>query len=369
MTRSWLIAIIIAIGAAAWIGSGLIGGGTDANGQTGDPDSTAAEPEESQALQQVRTREIVAEPMVDNVSVQGRTIAHRKVTLRAEIGGRVEEILVERGAEVEAGEVVARLEVDERQALLDEARARLASAEIEYNAAERLNSQGYRADTQLAQARAVLDSARAAVRLAELRIENLETTAPFAGTLHDRMVEVGDYVADGDPIGMVVELDPLRVAGQLSERHLGEIEPGTVGTVTLIDGRKLEGVVTYVGAVANDTTRTFTIEMEVDNPDHRIIEGLTAEMTLPVSNVTAHRVSPAVLHLADSGEIGVLEVLDDDTVAFRPARIVGSAPDAVWLAGLPERLDIVTVGLGFVKPGQRVEPVPEGPIESAEGRS
>jgi len=368
MTRSWLIAIIFAVAAAAWIGSGLLGGGSDANGETTAGPTTGAGAD-AQPPPQVRTREIVAEPMVDEITVQGRTIANRKVVVRAEVSGVIDAVPAARGATLERGGLIARIEVDDREARLEEARAELAAAQIEYDAAERLNTQGYRADTQLARARADLDAARAALRLAELRVANLEVRAPFGGILHERMVEVGDYVSDGDEIGMLVELDPLRVAGQISERHLGEIEIGTVGTVALVDGYAVDGTVSYVGAVADETTRTFTIEMEIANPDRRIIEGLTAELTLPVSNVIAHRVSPAVLHLADSGEIGVLEVLEDDTVAFRPVRIVGSAPDAVWLAGLPERLRIVTVGLGFIKPGQTVDPTPEGPIESAEGRS
>lgn len=370
MTRSWIIAIIIAIGAAAWIGSGFLPeSASDANGDTTVAENTgpgAEAPAGEKRPQSVRVRTYTAEPMVNRIIVQGRTVADRKVVVRAEIDGIIDEVMVDRGARVEAGDVLARLEVDDRLALLDQANAQLEAAQMEYDAAAQLSERGYRAETDVARARAALDAARAAVHLAELRLDDIEVRAPFSGIVNSRDVEVGDYVQGGDPVAMLIDLDPLRVAGQISERHLGAIQPGSSATVHLLDGREVDGAVSYVGAVADDQTRTFTVEVDIPNPDMRVIEGLTAELHLPLREVMAHRMSPANLQLADSGELGVLSVNEENVATFLPVRIIGGGSDAVWVAGLPDTVTVITVGQGFVKPGQRVAPVPEDRVDTAD---
>jgi multidrug efflux system membrane fusion protein len=68
-------------------------------------------------------------------------------------------------------------------------------------------------------------------------------------------------------------------------------------------------------------------------------------------------VSAAVLVLDDTGALGVQTVDDADIVRFHAASIARAGPDSVWLTGLPERIRLITVGQGFVRPGQKVAPV------------
>ena len=86
---------------------------------------------------------------------------------------------------------------------------------------------------------------------------------------------------------------------------------------------------------------------------------MTAPMRLPLERVPAHKVSSALLVLDDAGRMGVRAVDAGGVVRFHPAMVVRSEAEAVWLAGLPERLRLITVGQGFVTAGQVVTPVPE----------
>jgi len=358
MRRSWLIAIGVALATAGWVASGRLDGD--------DPASAGPTVAHEEApLTRVRTALVSAEPMTNELILQGRTQAERSVVVRAEADGRVEEVFVERGARVEAGDLLVRLAVEEREARVAEKRALLRQREIEFEAARSLNERGYRADTQVAEAQALLDAARAELRLAELDLEHLEIRAPFDGIVDDRAVEVGDVLAVGDPVAMVVDLDPLRVVGQVAERYLGRVERGATGTVRLVGGDVVEGRVRFVGSVANESTRTFPVELEVANPDDRVIQGLTAELRLPIAETMAHRLSPAVLTLDDEGRIGVKAVGDDGRVVFHPVQIVGGSADGVWLGGLPPTLELIVVGQDFVVPGQRVEAVPAAEVPGA----
>ena len=353
MRTSWIIALVIAVGAAAWIASGVFFGSGDTDAATVEAEGETAEPE--RPIPTVRIMNSVAEPLTHALTLQGRTVADREVVLSAETDGPVTEVLIERGSEISAGDLIARLAPEDREARLAEARALYTQREIEFIAAERLNEQGHASDTSLAQARAALDSAMAMVELVQVDLNRLEIRAPFDGYIEDHFIEVGTYVRAGDDIATILDLDPIRVAGEVSERNLGQIELGAVAEVGLIDGRVVPGVVSYISAAASDATRTFRLEVEIPNPDGAIIQGLTAELTVPTQQVIAHRLSPSVLNLADDGQVGVMAVTEDSMTEFMPIEVIGATSDEIWVTGLPETLSIIVVGQGFVQPGVQVE--------------
>jgi multidrug efflux system membrane fusion protein len=355
MNKSMIIAGLIAVGSVAWVASGQLAKAPPAPAPG---EAVAAPPEE--ALPRVRVMPVSARPMTSILTLQGRTMAERKVELKAETGGAVTLVAADRGAWVGAGDVIVRLATEDRQARLDEARALLAQREIEFRAASRLNEQGYRADTQLAEAKAGLDAAAALVRLAEIEMERLAVHAPFAGNVAERHAELGDFIDRGDPVATIVDLDPIRVRAEVSERHLGAIAPGRPATVRLLDGTTLEGRVTYLGTVATGATRTFPIEVEVANPEGLVIEGVTAEVRLALDEVVAHLLPPSALSLDEAGTLGIKAVDGDGRVVFHEVRVIDSSSEGVWLAGLPADVTLITVGQEFVLPGQRVEPVPAG---------
>lgn len=357
MKRSWIIAGLVAVAATGWLVSGQIDLGLSVPTAPTAAQSLVSGPQVPEIVPRVRVAVSVAEPVTNELILQARTVAKRRVDLRAETHGVVEEILVARGAAVEAGAPLVRLSVDEREARIAEARALLEQREIEFTAAEELNRRGYRANTQLAASRAALDAARAALRLAEVQVENLLVSAPFDGVIAERMVELGDYVDVGDPIARLLDFDPVRIVAQVSERHLGVITEGIPGRARLVDGQTLEGTVTFVATEANPATRTFAVELEVPNGDGRIIEGVTAELILPYADIRAHRLPPSALTLSDGGLIGVKAVDDEDRVVFHPVDIVDGDREAIWVSGLPDRLRIILVGQDYVRAGDVVEPV------------
>ncbi|HYE01552.1 MAG TPA: efflux RND transporter periplasmic adaptor subunit [Alphaproteobacteria bacterium] len=368
MNRSIVIAGLISAAVVAWVATGEFVWGTSAEApaaapaaapqaaEAGGTEPKAAEPARPN-IQRVRVAKLAAEPMTNEIVVRGRTAASRKATVASEVKGAVDQVMAERGASVKTGQPLIRIAIEERQAELNEARAMLSMREAEYAANQRLGEKGYRPELQVQQARANLDAARAMVKRAELDLANTLVKAPFDGVMAERSVELGDYVNVGGKLGTIVDLDPLKVVGQVSERAVGSVELGQIGKVRLIDGREVEGAVSYISPTANEQTRTFAVEVEVPNADNRIVEGLTAELRLPVGQMMAHRISPAVLSLADDGTVGVKLVNEQNIVEFRPVEVVGQAPDGVWLAGLPAEATIVVVGQDLVRHGQPVEPV------------
>ena len=131
---------------------------------------------------------------------------------------------------------------------------------------------------------------------------------------------------------------------------------------------RVRGHIRYVAPVADEATRTFGVELEVDNSAGTLRAGGTAELLVPAETLLAHRVSPSLLTLDDAGNVGVKVIDDAGRVEFVVADIALSTNDGVWLAGLPETATIITVGQGFVTAGSVVDAVPESDVETAVAR-
>ncbi|MCB1990905.1 MAG: efflux RND transporter periplasmic adaptor subunit [Geminicoccaceae bacterium] len=365
MRRATLLAVLLAVAIAGWLASPHLAPLLGLGGETPPAGSTAvvgqaAAPAER--LTQVRVRRSEAEPMARQQVLNGRTQANRSVRVAAEVPGEVIEIVGEKGDQVAEGDLLARLDPRDRAAALAEARATLEQRRIEAEAAERLGQRGFQAETQVAGARAALEQARYQVRRSEVALEQTSITAPFAGVLEERPIELGSFLEVGDTVGTLVELDPLLVVTDVPEAAILSIVPGSTAEVKFIDGTVREGRVRFVARQANAATRSFRVEIVLPNPDLRIPAGISTTVAINLAPVPAHAVSPGILVLDDRGVLGVKSVDDDGKVAFHPAEIVRAEGDVVWLAGLPSTIDLITVGQGFVMPGQPVEAVPEATV-------
>ncbi len=358
--RSWLISLGIAALVGLWLLSGQLGSDGE---QVAADDAAVAPAKQHKSAVRVRTQK--AEPVERMIIVNGKTAPARIVEIAAETDGRVERIGAERGSNVAAGELIVALDERDRRARLRQAEATVVQREVEFDARERLKSSSYVSEAQLKEAAAALEAARAELTRAKLDLEYMTIRAPFDGALQARTVEVGDFVAVGDPVATFVDNRKLIVSGNLSEFDAGFVAVGDSAEARLATGETVRGRIRYVAPVADEATRTFEVELEVDNTAGELRAGGTAELRIPAETVLAHRISPALLTLDDAGNVGVKVVGDDGAVDFVIADIAISGDDGVWVAGLPETATIITVGQGFVPAGAVVDAVPESDVETA----
>lgn len=331
--------------ATAWVGSGVV------TREAPDPLG-----ETERAPMAVAVLEQTAEPVERLLTLQGRVDPDQRIVVRAETAGQVAEWLVQRGARVEAGEELARLRMDDRQAKERQASARVRRQESEVEATRQLVEDGHATPLELAAAEAELEAARAELEAVELDIRHTRIRAPIDGIVNRRVAERGDYVAVGEEVAEVVDNDPLLAIVHVPQHQIARVEAGQIARIRFLDGRRAEGEVRFASAVAEPGTRTFRVEIEVPNPEGRFPAGISATVEIPTDEVSAHKVSPAVIGLDDSGRVGVKTVDDDDRVAFHPVEVVRTAPDGVWVTGLPEQARIITIGQGFVTQGEPVRP-------------
>jgi multidrug efflux system membrane fusion protein len=332
------------------------------------------------------------------VVLRGETQAARTVTARAETNGLIINTPLRKGTFVGEADVLcqldpgtraanlsdakarlesARARVPETQARLEEAKAKLDEAKINFNAANKLSEGGFASESRVANAQATvrsaeaavasakagfdttrsgIQSAEAAVASAEKEIERLTIRAPFAGLLETDTAELGSLLQPGAACATIIQLDPIKLVAFVPETEWSRVHLGAPAMARLISGREVMGAVTYLSRSADPLTRTFRVEVEVANSDLSIADGQTAEILIGADGALAHLLPQSALTLNDEGALGVRAVGAGNIVEFHPVTLIRDTVDGVWLADLPETLDVITIGQEFVRAGVKVAP-------------
>ena len=311
---------------------------------------------ENKTLTKVRVERRNATKIASVIELHGRTEADRRAKLSSETSGRVKSILVKRGEMVKKDQVIIKLAEKDKELRLQQAKATLKQRELEYQAAKRLRKSGLTAQTKLAENQANLELAKAEVEQAALDIEYTEIRAPFDGIFNERFVEIGDLLSVGSEVGEILDVNPIIVRGDIPELAVADVTIGQMGYANLITKQTIEGKVRYLSAASDDATHTFKVELALENHENKVPVGVTATIELQTEQVLAHKISPAALSLSKDGGLGVKVIDENNLVAFKAVEIVRSEKDGVWLSGLNDRENIITVGQGFVDSGDTVEP-------------
>lgn len=339
-----------------------------------------------------------ARPVDGAVLLRGRTEAARSVDVRAETSGTVISPPLRRGASVEAGQTLCKIDPGTREASLLEAQASLAEArarlpesvarvteaqallteaQINDRAASRLRQDGYASETRAAAAAAAVSSAEAAVEAAHAGLETAQSgiraaeanvaaaqkdidrltiTAPFGGVLETDSAELGSLLQPGATCATVIQLNPIKLVGFLPETDVDKIALGSTALARLASGQEVTGRVSFLSRSADPTTRTFRIEADVDNSTMSIRDGQTAEIMLSSGQSQAHLLPQSALTLDNDGRLGVRLVDGAQRALFAPIEVLRDTTAGIWVSGLNEQADVIVIGQEFVTDGVPVLP-------------
>lgn len=348
MKKNLIIAIVLFLAIAFWMLSGIF------KTEEGKEGSFLEQEEPAHALFTVEVQEIESQKLKHILKISAKTLPSRQVHIRSELDARVMEIGAKRGHWVAENALIVDLNPEEIKYDLQGAQASLKQAELELRAAKQLFEKKLISEQKLAEARSNEERARALAVSLQIDLKNTHVVAPFEGYLQDRFVEKGDYLKVGDNIAHIVDVDPIIVKGDVTEADINKLSVGMKGSAQLPSGAQLEGFVRYISPLADESSRTFSVELEVPNPHLTFVAGQTAILHLPLQSIEAHKILPSSLTLDRAGALGVKIVDEHDEVQFIPAQIVQSDKNTVWLSGLPKKIKLITVGQEFVKEKEKV---------------
>ncbi len=184
-----------------------------------------------------------------------------------------------------------------------------------------------------------------------VELNRTEVKAPFSGYI-ESIVKPGNFLDRGQICATIIDLDPIKFVAEVPEIQVSKVNIGQEAIIELITNQRVNGNLTFVSKSASPKTKTFKIESEIVNSNGSIKDGVTATMTIRTDPVLAHRISPSILVLDDLGRIGVKVVNSNNVVEFSEVQIIEDLEEGLWISGLPDSVEIIVQGQGFVENGQ-----------------
>ena len=318
-----------------------------------------------------------------NIESVGSLFPLDEVTVSSEVEGRVDQVLVDVGDHVSAGQTIVKvvqtelqLTLDQQRASLQQARARLglqasgddlkdvrtapevkkaaadlADAEQKYVRAKTLYEQGLLPKQNFDEAESRHNAARAAYDLSVQAVENLRAQlaqskaatslaqkkvgdsmirAPFAGQVKERSVTQGQYLKVQTPVMVIVNVDPMRVRLRVPEKMAAWVKTGQEVTVSVeaYPGRAFTGKITRINPSVDQQTRAFEVEALIDNREALLKPGFFVKATIPSSFVADALIVPQDALLYVYGVYKVF-VIDGNTLKEREVKIGERTGDEV----------------------------------------
>ena len=350
----WSIGGVLTLAVAAAIMLTVRGAGGNGSAQKKKKDGPAGPVASPVELSEVR-RGTITTHLQSTAALEARNSA----TLVARRSGQVVAILVEEGRAVRRGDPLARL--DDREARLTFQRTELAAemAKRELERGKQLSAKGYLSPKELDDLEVRLRNAWVELEQAQYDLSQTVLTAPFAGRVVDRMINLGETVTEGKECFRVVDFNPILARLYFPERELRRVRPGQEAVLTLDaqPGEQFRARVSLVNPVVDQSNGTFKVTLEVANASERLRPGTFARVRLRTGEHEGAVLMPRRAMLTEDGEDYVFVARGDSAV--RMAISVGAidGDTAQVLRGLSAGDRVVTVGQGGLKPGAKIKPV------------
>jgi multidrug efflux system membrane fusion protein len=355
MKAARFAAVGLVVAAVTWIASGHLFPHETAESRAAVQPAEAAQPKPFR----VSVTEVRVEPRSRNLLLSGRTEADKKMMVTARADGTISELKVRRGSVVKVGDVIAVLSDEARESRVLQAKAMLMQRKTELGAKMKLVEQGTMPKLEAVNLETQFKAAEAGLAAAEAERERSIIRAPWSGIINDVPVEVGQAVLSfaGKEVAQIVSIDPVLAVVEVAERRLHGLNLGDLVDIRLVTGHAARGKIRFISKTASAATRTYRVEVEIPNADGYIPDGITAEVTIPMTPIPAARVPRSALTFSSGGELGVRIVDAANKVAFVPVSVVDDQQENMWVGGVPDGARVIVQGQDFVREGQVVEPV------------
>jgi len=300
----------------------------------------------------VVTAPVVAATINDKLSGIGTGRANASVSIKPYSAGRLTQILVEPGARVARGAVLARLDSEAEEIAVDRSRIALDDAQARETRVTALRSTNTATDVQVTDAQLAVQNARLALRDAELALERRAIVAPIAGIVGILPIEAGNYVTTETEIAMVDDRSSIIVDFWVPERYAGLVKVGEPLTATSIarPNETLEGIVSAVDNRLDEQSRTLLVRARIANDDDSLRAGMSFQVAMRFAGDTYPSVNPLSIQWGtDSAFVWTVR----NGIGTRvPVRIIQRNTENVLVAGdLAVGDQVVTEGIHLVREG------------------
>lgn len=325
----------------------------------------------SELVRVVNVEVLTVEPssFTDYIRVTGEVEALSDVVVSAEEGGVIREFYAEKGSVVEQGQPIAKIDDAVLAAQVREASAAAQLAREQYERQRSVWEESkVGSEIALLQARSQAEAAAARLAALEARLEKTLIRSPVKGVLDERYLEVGEMAAPGAPVVRVVAVHKLKVTAGVPERFAPDIRPGVQARVAfdILPQREFLAPVSFVGSSVDSRSRTFPVEVMLDNPGGVIKPRMVANLQIARRRLEQVIAIPQSAVMRTENGYQVFVAVERDGMLYAQAREVVLGPSHEGLVvisqGLAPGERVITVGSRLVDDGSRIRIIDNGEV-------
>ncbi len=282
--------------------------------------------------------------------------AEQEAVVVAKVGGELHQLLVEEGAQVRKGQVLARLDGDRLRLELAQARAQRAKLERDYKRTIELQQRGLVATSAFENLRYELDGAQATYDLAALQLSYTEIRAPLEGVIAERFVKLGNTLRPNDPLFRIADLTPLVAEVFVPEREMHKLQVGqTASAVIDAAGGAFEAVIRRISPVVDSTTGTFKVTLEIHDTTAQLKPGMFARVNIVHDRRADVLRVPRSALIEDDGHSRLFVVVAGKAIAREVTLGLTDGAAVEITSGLRTGEQVVVIGQGGLKNGSLVK--------------
>lgn len=298
----------------------------------------------------VKTQPAAFQPHTATEEVVGTVRSKQRAVVEAKVSGRVLEYTATPGAMVKAGDLLARLDVQEIQAKVDQAHAMLDQAKRDFDRQKQLIASNATTRQEFDAADARVKIGTGAVSEAETMMSYAKVTAPFDGVVTRKLADVGDLAMPGKPLLEIEAPTSLRFEADLPEAILDRVKLGAKMPVRL--AKVIEGTVSEISPVADPVSRTFRVKLDLPQTEG-LRTGQFGRVSVPVAEVKLLLVPQSAV--LKRGQMEIVFVAKDGKAALRLVKTGKVLEDRVEvLSGLEEGEQVIVSESAKLTDGQPV---------------
>jgi len=291
----------------------------------------------------------------DRLTAIGNGKALHTVAVRPYTSGRLTEILVEPGATVMAGDVIARMDSEAESIAVDRAQITLDDARAALERINALRSSNTATAVQQTEAELAVRNAELALREAKLALERRDIVAPIGGTVGILPVSPGDYITSSDQIATIDDRSQILVDFWVPERFARMIKIGMPLTAESVarPAEKYQGEISAIDNQVDTASRTMHIQGRIANPADTLRSGMAFRVTMQFPGESFPAVDPLAVQWSTEG--AYVWAVRGGTAQRLPVRIIQRNSDSVLVDGDFADGDLVVVeGVHAVREGQPI---------------
>ena len=350
MPPSYWLATIIALAVVLWMASD--------NFLPGPPQEVLDKIKTTQTEKKEKTFIVSAVKVKNNdtdivVRASGVTEPIYSINIIARRSGIVTDILVTEGSKVEKGQVIASLDRENLAMDLEAAISAEKSAQQSFDIAEKLGK-NYASNLELVQSEAALKQAIAQVASIKQQIAHTEIKAQKSGILEELSLETGQFIKKDNVVSTIMGMATMKLIAPVPQTQIGKISLNDNVVITIPGIEEKIGKVKRIASAANQATRTFDVEVELENKDGSVRAGMSSEVSIVIDQAKAFSVSPAHLAISEDGSLRVKTVNSENIVSIIDVKLIRASGNMAYVSGLNDGDLMLTTGQAFVSEGEKI---------------